>query len=139
METVYMENITSYLLMSFHMVSHVLTPGYAAMLAALLYFVLTLRLSSPKYRMSSILSVVVMVSAALLLYSQTTAWENAFVFNAETGLCDRAEGAILFTNGFRYLSLSMYPCFCSKSCLLLPSQANSFAATAISFSFQAPY
>lgn len=104
MEVVYMENLASYSPMAFHMVSHVLTLGYAAMFAALLYFVLTLRFNSPKYRMSSILSVVVMVSAALLLFAQTQAWDNGFTFSSVTGMYERTEGANLFTNGFRYLN-----------------------------------
>lgn len=49
MNIVYMENLTNYRPMAFHMVSHVLTLGYAAMFAALLFFVLTLQFNSPKY------------------------------------------------------------------------------------------
>lgn len=54
----------------FELVSHVLTLGYAAMAAALFYFILTKNDNSPKYRPSSVLSVVVMVSAAILLFMQ---------------------------------------------------------------------
>lgn len=50
---------------SFQLVEHVLTLGYAAMAASLLYFILTIRTTAPKYRPSSVLSVVVMVSALL--------------------------------------------------------------------------
>ena len=56
--------------MAYQMVAHVLTLGYAVMLAALFYFILTIKSVAPKYRMSSVLSVVVMVSAFLLLYAQ---------------------------------------------------------------------
>jgi hypothetical protein len=56
---------------AYEIVTHILTPGYAAMGAALLFFVLTKNHSMPKYQMSSVVSVVVMVSALLLLYVRT--------------------------------------------------------------------
>ncbi len=55
------ENMFSYSPMAYEMVAHVLTLGYAVMAAALFYFVLTMRSVAPKYRISSVLSVVVMV------------------------------------------------------------------------------
>ncbi|MCC5921203.1 MAG: bacteriorhodopsin [Cyclobacteriaceae bacterium] len=92
--------------MAYQMVAHVLTLGYATMLAGLLYFVLTINWVAPKYRMSSILSGVVMVSAFLLLYVQSVNWETAFEFNTEEGRYFLAEGnrADLFNNGYRYLN-----------------------------------
>ena len=53
----------------FEIVSHILTLGYATMAAALCYFVLTKNDVLPKYRMSSVISGVVMVSALLLSVS----------------------------------------------------------------------
>ena len=47
----------------FEIVSHILTLGYASMAAALFYFIMTKNDSLPKYRMSSVISVVVMGSA----------------------------------------------------------------------------
>jgi len=86
----------------FELVSHVLTLGYAAMTASLFYFILTKNDNMPKYRMSSVLSVVVMVSAAILLFMQQQSWESAFVLNdAKDGF---VVGTTLFTNGFRYLN-----------------------------------
>ena len=38
--------------MAYQMVAHVLTLGYAVMLAALFYFILTIKTVSPKYRIS---------------------------------------------------------------------------------------
>ncbi|MGB3589464.1 MAG: bacteriorhodopsin [Tunicatimonas sp.] len=90
--------------MAYQMVAHVLTLGYAVMLAALLYFVLTLKQVAPKYRMSNILSVVVMVSAFLLLYVQAQNWTSAFEFDIERGKYYLASGADLFNNGYRYLN-----------------------------------
>lgn len=88
----------------FELVSHVLTLGYAAMGASLLYFILTKNDNSPKYRPSSVLSVVVMVSAFLLLYAQQLSWNDAYVLNAAGTEYVAADGAKLFTNGFRYLN-----------------------------------
>ena len=85
----------------FELVSHVLTLGYAAMGASLLYFILTKNDNSPKYRPSSVLSVVVMVSAFLLLYAQQLSWNDAFVLSGDQYV---PASDALFTNGFRYLN-----------------------------------
>ena len=99
-----MENLFSYTPMAYDIVSHTLTLGFAVMLAALFYFVLTIRSVAPRYRISSVLSVVVMVSAFLILFFQQQSWANAFAFNIETGLYEPAAGAAPFSNGFRYLN-----------------------------------
>lgn len=90
--------------MAYQMVAHVLTLGYAVMLAALFYFILTMKTVSNKYRISSVLSVVVMVSAALLLYKQAQNWTAAFAFDVEKGRYFLAQGQDLFNNGYRYLN-----------------------------------
>jgi bacteriorhodopsin len=90
--------------MAFQLSSHVLTLGYAAMFAALLYFVMTYRQVAPKYRMSSVLSGVVMVSAGLLLYVQAQNWTQLLVFDPEMGRYMLGEGRDLFNNGYRYLN-----------------------------------
>lgn len=99
-----MENLFSYSPMAYEIVSQVLTLGFAVMLAALFYFILTMRTVAPRYRISSVLSVVVMVSAFLILFFQQASWVNAFQFNAATGLYERAAGADAFSNGYRYLN-----------------------------------
>lgn len=86
----------------FEFVSHVLTLGYAAMAAALFYFILTKNTALPKYRPSNVLSVVVMVSAAILLFMQQQSWQDAFVLNAARDGYVASEA--LFSNGFRYLN-----------------------------------
>ncbi|MEM7802837.1 MAG: bacteriorhodopsin [Chloroflexota bacterium] len=98
------ENLFDYSPMGYDIIAHTLTLGYAVMLAALFYFVMTIRTVAPKYRTSSVLSVVVMVSAALILFSQQLSWTAAFQFNASTGLYERIAGADAFTNGYRYLN-----------------------------------
>ena len=90
--------------MGFQIVAHVLTLGYAVMLAALFYFILTIKSVAPKYRISSVLSVVVMVSAFLLLYAQANNWTSSFSFDIEKGKYFLAAGADLFNNGYRYLN-----------------------------------
>lgn len=86
----------------FEIVSHILTLGYASMAAALLFFVLTKNSALPKYRMSAVISVVVMTSAFLLLFIQKESWSSAFEFNGEAYVVK--SGADLFTNGYRYLN-----------------------------------
>ncbi len=90
--------------MGYQMVAHVLTLGYAVMLAGLFYFILTIKTVAPKYRTSSVLSVVVMVSAFLLLYAQAQNWTNSFVFDVERGRYFLGDGVDLFNNGYRYLN-----------------------------------
>ena len=90
--------------MAYQMTAHVLTLGYSVMFAALLYFVLTIKNSAPKYQLSSVLSGVVMVSAALLLYVQAQNWTEAFTFDTARGRYFLTEGRDLFNNGYRYLN-----------------------------------
>ncbi|MFQ3648644.1 MAG: bacteriorhodopsin [Aggregatilineales bacterium] len=90
--------------MTFDMVAQILTLGFAVMLAALFYFVLTIRTVAPQYRISSVLSVVVMVSAFLILFYQAQSWTQTFTFNFSTGLYELAPGAEAFSNGYRYLN-----------------------------------
>jgi bacteriorhodopsin len=86
----------------YEIVNHILTLGYAAMAAALLFFVLTKKNALPKYRMSSVISVVVMVSAFLLLYVQRVSWSEAFTYTGAG--YTMLEGSDRFTNGYRYLN-----------------------------------
>jgi len=90
--------------MAYQMSAHVLTLGYAIMLAALLYFILTIKTVAPKYRISSVLSVVVMVSAFLLLFVQQQNWTGAMVYDAESARYILGSGNDLFNNGYRYLN-----------------------------------
>ncbi len=98
------ENLFNYNIMEFYMVSHMLTVGYAIMLAALFYFVLTINTVAPRYRISSVLSVVVMVSAALILFFQQQSWENAFIWDEAQQVFTRDASALPFSNGYRYLN-----------------------------------
>ena len=95
-----MTGLTHLEIWQFEVVQHVLTFGFAAMGAALLYFMLTIKDNAPQYRPSSILSGVVMVSAFLLLFLQSQSWADAFVL--EGGRYVASDST--FTNGFRYLN-----------------------------------
>lgn len=98
-----MENFFAYTPMQYFAVSHLLSFTFAVMIAALVYFVMTTKQVSAKYRVLSAISGVVMISAFLILYFQAQAWESAFTFNELTGMFEKVEGE-LFTNGYRYLN-----------------------------------
>jgi len=97
---------TGYTEMAYQLSAHVLTLGYAVMLAGLLYFVLTIKTVKPKYRISSVLSVVVMVSAFLLLLVQQQNWLSAFDYDTGTAtyVLSSTDPGDLFNNGYRYLN-----------------------------------
>ena len=99
-----MENLFTYSPMAYGIVAQTLTLGFGVMLAALFYFILTLRNVAPRYRTSNVLSVVVMVSAFLILFFQQQSWYNAFAYNAAAGVYERIGDAHLFSNGYRYLN-----------------------------------
>lgn len=92
--------------MAYQLSAHVLTLGYAVMLAALLYFVLTINTVKRKFRISSVLSVVVMVSAFLLLLVQQQNWISAFEYDTEAAayMLSSTDPGDLFNNGYRYLN-----------------------------------
>jgi len=98
-----MENLFSYNIMQYQLTSHILFLGFAVMLASLFYFTLTIKTVAKKFQISSIISVVVMVSAFLLLYFQAMSWQNAFTYDDATTSYVLKDGH-LFTNGFRYLN-----------------------------------
>jgi len=89
---------------AYQFTSHILTLGYAVMLAGLFYFILTIKKVDKKYQMSNLLSAVVMVSAFLLLYAQANNWTTSFSFDAERGRYFLDPEGDLFNNGYRYLN-----------------------------------
>ncbi|MGB3545253.1 bacteriorhodopsin [Rubrivirga sp.] len=130
------ENFFSYSPMAYDMVAHVLTLGYAVMLAALFYFILTMKSVAPKYRISSVLSVVVMVSAFLLLYAQAQNWDYAFVYDEGLNQYVRADGASTFTNGYRYLNwLIDVPMLLFQILFVINITGDKFASTRNQFFF----
>ena len=98
-----MENLLNYTPTQWTIVLSVLTLGYAAMASGLVYFFMTRDRAAPKYRLSSTLSAVVMISAFLELFRLAQNWINSFAF---TGQFWEQSGSI-FSNGFRYMNWSI--------------------------------
>ena len=124
--------------MAYQLSAHVLTLGYAVMLAALFYFILTIKSVAPKYRTSSILSVVVMVSAFLLLFVQAQNWTSAFVFDKETATytLSSTNPGDLFNNGYRYLNwLIDVPMLLFQILFVVSLKTSSFASVRNQFWF----
>ncbi len=102
-EGIVFENLLTYLPIQHDIISHVLALGFAAQAAGLVYFLATLNNIAPRYRLSSVLSAVVMVSAFLELFQLWQAWDNTFIF--VDGLWQFETHA--FSNGFRYMNWSI--------------------------------
>lgn len=101
MET--MENFLEYTPVQWVVVTSFLTFGVAAMAAGFAYFWLTRDRVAPKYRLSSTLSAVVMVSAFLELGILLVNWRTAFAFDGTVW----ASAGSTFTNAFRYMNWSI--------------------------------
>lgn len=116
--------------MAYQMVAHTLTVGYAIMFAALIYFILTIKTVQPKYRTTAVLSVVVMVSAGLLLFIQAQNWDQAFAFDSQSGRYMLADSSALFNNGYRYLNwLIDVPMLLFQILFVVSLTKSSFSAT----------
>jgi bacteriorhodopsin len=97
-----LENAVTFSPAQFDLISNVLTIGYAAHFAGLAYFVLTRKNVAPRYRSMTTMSVVVMLSAALLLLRLDLSFGNAFVFDAASG--QYVLGDATYSHGYRYLN-----------------------------------
>ena len=93
-------NLLTYTPMQHSIVEGFLTLGYAAQAAGLVYFLATMSNIAPRYRLSSALSAVVMVSAFLELWRLAQDWRYGFSFS--DGLWRPVNDA--FSNGFRYVN-----------------------------------
>lgn len=89
-------------------IAHVLSLGASAMLAGLVYFLVTAKQISPRYRIANWLGAVVMVSAALQLGNLYLVWTETFVPFVKGGeTFFAAIGNQRFSNGFRYFNWSI--------------------------------
>jgi len=114
-----MENFFNYSNIQWESISHVLTLGFAVFAAALVYFLVTIRYVQPRFRLSTILSAVVMVSAMLILFRQSLDWDTAFRAT-EAGEYARKDGQ-LFSNGYRYMNWSIdVPVLLVQMLIVLP-------------------
>jgi bacteriorhodopsin len=102
-EGINFENLFAYTPIQHDVASHVLTLGYAAQAAGLVYFLASMSNVAPRYRLSSILSAVVMTSATLELFQLWQNWNETFEF--ADGLWVPTTTA--FSNGFRYMNWSI--------------------------------
>ena len=103
-----MENFLVFSPVQFFTIAHVLSLGFAAMLAGLVYFLATSKQVAPRYRLGNVLSAVVMASAVLELGNQYFVWTKAMRV-IETGgdpvyLRAATDG---FSNGYRYVNWSI--------------------------------
>ncbi len=114
-----MENFFDYSVIEWEAVSHVLTLGVGVFAAAFVYFIVTAKYVQPKYRLSNILSAVVMVSAAIILLRQSIDWDTTFAAGAN-GMYTRSEGQY-FSNGYRYMNWSIdVPVLLVQMLIVLP-------------------
>ncbi|MBQ1025222.1 bacteriorhodopsin [Micromonospora sp. C95] len=97
------ENEFGYNVIQYTLVSHVLTLGYAVMAAGLVYFLLTMSGVAPRYRLASVLSAVVMISAFFELWVLSQRWSAAFTWDGSAFVGTDA----LFSNGYRYMNWSI--------------------------------
>ena len=131
-----MENFFTYFSYQWDIVSHILVFGVGAMLAGLVYFVISAREVAPKYRMSNYLSAVVMVSAAIILFNQHLSWDRTFSFNGSAWVSNVAnEGlGMTFSNGYRYLNWAIdVPMLLLQILFVIPIAAAGFRKLAWGF------
>ena len=111
------ENLFTYTIAQFEGIDHLLTMGVGAHFAALFFFLLMSQFVMPRYRAATALSCIVMVSAGLILYAQSSLWSETFAL-AGVGY-DRVPTST-FSNGFRYVNwLVTIPCLLTQLLLVL--------------------
>jgi len=126
-----MENLFAYTEVQYQLVYHILVLGVGTMLAGLVYFMVTSRFVAPKYRVSSFLSAVVMVSAALILYNQQMSWAESFAWDGKAHVPMLEEN---FSNGFRYANWSIdVPCLLIQLLIVLNITGAKFRSTFVGF------
>ena len=100
------ENFFAYTNPSFQAVKHLLSFTVAAFAAGLIYFLVTSNQIAPHYRLSSAISGVVMISAAIEIANVWLVWQQSFAFSPAEGAWIRNPEQI-YSNGFRYLNWSI--------------------------------
>ncbi len=110
------ENLFDYSPVQFEGIHHLLTMGVGAHFAALIFFILVSKFVSPRYRVATALSCIVMVSAGFILYGQSNLWFDSFAFNGE--MYSRTDST--FTNGYRYVNwMVTIPCLLTQLLIVL--------------------
>ncbi len=112
------ENFLTYQHWQHAFVGHIFALTVAVFLAGLVYFILSMSQISPRYRLTAVISAVVMVSAALEIGQLFVLWQTAFSF---VPVGAELEGATavgpfgawapvettMFSNGYRYVNWSI--------------------------------
>lgn len=101
-----LENHLDYAHWQYDTIRHLLALTVAVFAAGFVYFLATARETAPRYRLSSTISAVVMVSATLEIFQLWLGWTNAFSFDRAAGLW-RSAAASPFSNGYRYVNWSI--------------------------------
>lgn len=101
--------------------------GVGAHLAALVFFILMSRFVAPRYRIATALSCFVMVSAGLILFSQTGMWTDSFTFDGRV----YQPSNYTFSNGYRYVNwMVTIPCLLTQLLIVLNIRGKSLFTTA---------
>lgn len=128
------ENYFTYSATHYEMITHIFTLGVGCMAAGLVYFLVTAQFTHPKYRLTSYLSGVVMVSAALILYNQLNLWESAFTFDGTKYVLTD----VTFNNGYRYVNWSIdVPMLLTQMLIVLGISGAAFRKKFIAFTLAA--
>lgn len=110
-------------------IDHLLTMGVGAHLAAVFFFAVMSQFVSPRYRAATALSGVVMVSAGLILFSQTGLWEAGFRWDAAAGVYQPTD--YTFSNGYRYVNwMVTIPCLLTQLLIVLNIRGRQLVADA---------
>jgi len=110
------ENLFDYSIGQFELIDHLLTMGVGAHLAALVFFIILSQFVAPRYRAATALSCIVMVSAGLILVSQSSMWTEAF--KMENGVYTLQD--VTFNNGYRYVNwMVTIPCLLTQLLIIL--------------------
>ncbi|WP_051314804.1 bacteriorhodopsin [Alteribacter aurantiacus] len=93
------ENVFNYSIMQHDIVAHVLTLGFVAHAAGLVYFAFAQKDIHPRLRTATIMSCFIMAAASLNLFRQFSSWNDAFTWQGSAYVMEQT-----FSNGYRYFN-----------------------------------
>jgi bacteriorhodopsin len=101
-----LENYLTFAHWQYEIVRHLLQLTVACFAAGFVYFILTAKDIAPRYRLSSVISAVVMVSAVFEIAYLSLLWSTAFNYSTLEAAWVPTQSE-LFSNGFRYINWSI--------------------------------
>lgn len=123
------ENLFNYTVGQFEIIDHLLTMGVGAHFAALILFLVVSQFVAPKYKIATVLSCFVMVSAGLILNSQAAMWSDAFSYVSADGTYKLND--LTFSNGYRYVNwMATIPCLLVQLLIILNLKGKELFSTA---------